>query len=65
METKEELWGCFSWVDIDAPKSSTSLDALKQKAVAALNDKVFAERQKMCREALIKLNDLKEINMAA
>lgn len=62
METREELWGCFSWVDIDAPQGIRCLETLKQAGIPALDEAAFAERQRLCREGLAKLADLKEVH---
>ena len=69
VDTKDEFWGCFSWVDVETGDTSNgngdgnggSLEELKKISTPALDNIDFAEKQKICRQGLSKLQDLKEI----
>lgn len=59
---KDEYWGCFSWVDIDVT-TTTTIQEIEQTcgAVPALSDAEFAEKQRICRQGLKTLQDIREI----
>lgn len=50
--SREEFWGCFSWVDL-GEEAAASLGATALQS--ALSDAAFAERQALCRRALEQL----------
>jgi hypothetical protein len=66
--SREEFWGCFSWVDFLDTDFSNIQQAFAEKSfkelvaegymVPALDDTSFAEKQKICRDGLSKLKDL-------
>jgi hypothetical protein len=50
--SREEFWGCFSWVDL-GQEAAAALGATARQP--ALSDAAFAERQAQCRRALAQL----------
>lgn len=56
IDNRDELWGCFSWVDAAHPASDSSSSAVQAVEWAAaqpvLGDVEFAQRQRLLRQAL-------------
>ncbi len=49
----EDLWGCFSWVDVPAPRGHwTDVDSVCMQGRAVLDEDEFAVRQAALRHAL-------------
>ncbi len=74
LASREDFWGCFSWLDLAAAPEGSSADQQRQFAEAAaataaaaaaatpaLGDAAFAERQALCRRQLAQLADLQEL----
>lgn len=60
---RDDLWGCFSWLDLGASNAEQQLQLAADAAstVPALGDEAFAERQALCRQQLAQLADLREL----
>jgi hypothetical protein len=70
--TREEYWGCFSWVDVQLDcgdfeekilPTGKSLDELVKEGylIPAIDDISFAEKQKLCRDGLSTLKELESL----
>jgi hypothetical protein len=62
LPVREEFWGCFSWLELSAgdgdalPVSREDTAAAQWRAVPALSDVEFSERQALLRSALAGLD---------
>ena len=58
LPSRDEYWGCFSWVQLEAAGPAAQL---KERAVPALDDDAFAARQRELRGRLAELEDLRAL----
>lgn len=58
VEPCDDYWGCFSWVDVKEEDFAINMSKdgeLERVAVPVLKDDEFAEKQRICREQLSKI----------
>ena len=56
--TKDEYFGCFSWVHIDDPNLP---DVLQKSAIPVLSENAWEEKKKILRQALERLSDVEDV----